>query len=800
MNKIYKVMYSKVKQCAVVVSEIAKSHSKTSQKCHKNKNLFLTGVVLTALSFGSMLPSLADDMPSTYTANGVTYKFDHRSLGLTGVYYNPKNPKEYALVTYSDDTYNGVKSYGVGTFEGTGNIEGIIQKFPSNSSIPSSVSGGSYNVASGDSSSVSGGQHNMASGDSSSVSGGEYNMASGRYSSVSGGVNNVASGDWSSVSGGWNNVASGSDSSVSGGEHNMASGEKSSVSGGVNNVASGIWSSVSGGEHNKASGNTSSVSGGVDNVASGYYSSVSGGVGNVASGHYSSVSGGFDNVASDEWSSVSGGKTNVASGYNSSVSGGERNVASGEVSFASGGYENMASGYQSSAIGGCLNTASGSESSAIGGYHNTASGLQDSYIGSSAIGGNDNISLGMVSSTLGGSNSVVLGYAATGIAGGSTGSSAKNALAAGNRSVVTVENGTAIGYQATTNKVGTIAFGHDSGDVSGYTVTWQKRTDKDSSGNIAHNADGTNNEYRIPPTITENTYSSAYYNRLVKVADGINDHDVVVMEQLKDASDVGNNIKVYKTDENGNVQFDENNKPIEDTSDAAKTAQNGSKDAWGQALGADPFTAGTATTVTNASTSDQLVTGKTLYNYDKPTGSQNYVKVNNTTGQNLSALDAQVKDNADAIQKNSESIQNITNNLNNNINKAAAGSNALAALHPLDYDPDDKADFAVGYGHYRNANAAAVGAFYHPNENTMVNVGVSLGNGDPGFNAGVSFKIGSGSAGRQAMSKTEMAKVINSQSKEIDALKKDNADKDKRIDALEQKMAEILAKLDKNGK
>ena len=145
-------------------------------------------------------------------------------------------------------------------------------------------------------------------------------------------------------------------------------------------------------------------------------------------------------------------------------------------------------------------------------------------------------------------------------------------------------------------------------------------------------------------------------------------------------------------------------------------------------------------------------------------------------------------------------MNNAYGRLNNNINKAAAGSNALAALHPLDYDPDDKADFAVGYGHYRNANAAAVGAFYHPNENTMVNVGVSLGNGDPGFNAGVSFKVGRGGAGREAMSKTEMAKVINSQSKEIDALKKDNADKDKRIDALEQKMAEILAKLDKNGK
>lgn len=257
-----------------------------------------------------------------------------------------------------------------------------------------------------------------------------------------------------------------------------------------------------------------------------------------------------------------------------------------------------------------------------------------------------------------------------------------------------------------------------------------------------------------------------------------------------------------------------------------------------------------------------LISGGTAYTELRPADGS-YVKQSNTTAANLTVLDTQLKttsdlihtnDNGDTIQiggsstatkidvsgkdndgnttgrvvtgvvtdvqdassaanvgyvngvtaANTQQIYRDMNNaygrLNNNINKAAAGSNALAALHPLDYDPDDKADFAVGYGHYRNANAAAVGAFYHPNENTMVNVGVSLGNGDPGFNAGVSFKIGSGSAGHQAMSKTEMAKVINSQSKEIDALKKDNADKDKRIDALEQKMAEILAKLDKNGK
>lgn len=260
-----------------------------------------------------------------------------------------------------------------------------------------------------------------------------------------------------------------------------------------------------------------------------------------------------------------------------------------------------------------------------------------------------------------------------------------------------------------------------------------------------------------------------------------------------------------------------------------------------------------------ASGDTNLISGGTLYNEVHVTTDGSYIKGSQTVGQNLSSLDSGLKTTSDLIHTNTagDTIQiggnstatkidvngkdgkgrvitgvvsdandptsaanvgyvngvtaantqqiyrdmnNAYGRLNNNINKAAAGSNALAALHPLDYDPDDKADFVVGYGHYRNANAAAVGAFYHPNENTMVNVGVSLGNGDPGFNAGVSFKVGRGGAGREVMSKTEMAKVINSQSKEIDALKKDNADKDKRIDALEQKMAEILAKLDKNGK
>lgn len=255
-----------------------------------------------------------------------------------------------------------------------------------------------------------------------------------------------------------------------------------------------------------------------------------------------------------------------------------------------------------------------------------------------------------------------------------------------------------------------------------------------------------------------------------------------------------------------------------------------------------------------------LISGGTLYNEVHVTTDGSYIKGSQTVGQNLSALDTGLKTTSDLIHTNTKgdtiqiggnstatkidvngkdgkgrvitgvvsdandpnsaanvgyvngltaaNTQQIYRDMNNaysrldtNINRAAAGSNALAALHPLDFDPADKASFAVGYGHYRNANAAAVGAFYQPNANTMVNMGISLGNGDPGFNAGVSFKIGKGSA-YNGVSKAEMAQTIHDQATEISAIKADDAAKDKRIDALEKEnqemkkqIQEILARL-----
>lgn len=265
--------------------------------------------------------------------------------------------------------------------------------------------------------------------------------------------------------------------------------------------------------------------------------------------------------------------------------------------------------------------------------------------------------------------------------------------------------------------------------------------------------------------------------------------DLVTETQARTEADTAINNKIGSLDKDGSYRYITKENSVSQNLSALDSGLKATSDLINTNDKRDTIRIGASSTATKIDVKGKdgkgrVITGVVTDDGD-PTSAANVGYVNGVTAANT--------------QQIYRDMNNAYGRLNNNINKAAAGSNALAALHPLDYDPDDKADFAVGYGHYRNANAAALGAFYHPNENTMVNVGVSLGNGDPGFNAGVSFKIGSGSAGHQAMSKTEMAKVINSQSKEIDALKKDNADKDKRIDALEQKMAEILAKLDKNG-
>ena len=603
--------------------------------------------------------------------------------------------------------------------------------------------------------------------------------------------------------------------------------------------AAGDYAVTLGGESNFALGNISVIAGGYGNHASGKLSFIGGGNNNVATGSYSANLGGTGNTASGESSVVTGGAYNTASGTKSFVGGGHGNIAVGDYSAVIGGWDNRALGdpYGSSittVVGGYRNTANGYHAMVTGGYQNVAWG-RDTLVS----GGRYNTVLGEMkdgwtdqrlsdASAFGGEGSVVQGLGSVGLAGGSTGKTAYLALAAGYQSVVTdgaakleanfsdyeilpvyKDIASAIGYQSTANEAGTISFGHDAGDVSGYTVNWEE--DKDPT----HDAiDYGSNDYTKTPTVTENHYDNAYYNRLVKVADGIDNHDAVTREQVQyiggiygtDKNDsnyggrgatgtnsvaIGSNavatednvvsfgnpdipavnipesrkithsVSLSDTDKTAinnvlgfDVTNDENwskisgfkdwvivsslgsateaqdrqklaNNPefmelfnkvdtavrkgtltqeqwisfekyangtevettdavnipakaanyrrvvnmadginphdavaMEQLEDYAKTDasnignSNENKDDWGEALGVDSLTTAGA-----ASNSNQLITGKTLYNYDKPNADGAYVKLNQTTGQNLSALDTQVKANTDALTKPNHNIK-----------------------------------------------------------------------------------------------------------------------------------------------
>ena len=135
--------------------------------------------------------------------------------------------------------------------------------------------------------------------------------------------------------------------------------------------------------------------------------------------------------------------------------------------------------------------------------------------------------------------------------------------------------------------------------------------------------------------------------------------------------------------------------------------------------------------------------------------------------------------NGGQLWKTNQTINNIggaVNELGTRVNRAGAGAAALAALHPLDFDPDDKWDVAAGYGNYKDAHAVSVGAFYRPNEDTMFSVGGSFGGGENMVNAGVSVKLGQGnhvSTSRVALAKEveDLKAIVKAQSAEIKAMR-----------------------------
>lgn len=198
----------------------------------------------------------------------------------------------------------------------------------------------------------------------------------------------------------------------------------------------------------------------------------------------------------------------------------------------------------------------------------------------------------------------------------------------------------------------------------------------------------------------------------------------------------------------------------------------------------------------NAATEDQLRAGLDMtVQYDtKVDGDNTVVDYTNITlnpgGDSVTIHNvAPGKEDTDAV--NVSQLKEVEQNVNNNttainnlygrvddlggrINKVGAGAAALAALHPLDFDPDEKLDFAAGYGNYAGENAVAIGAFYRPNEDTMFSIGGTFGNGENMVNAGVSFKLGQ--QNRVSVSRVALAKEVIELRKRLDDLTSVTAD------------------------
>ena len=353
-------------------------------------------------------------------------------------------------------------------------------------------------------------------------------------------------------------------------------------------------------------------------------------------------------------------------------------------------------------------------------------------------------------------------------------------------------------YQVKEN--GDVTLRVEDSNKNGYNVTIKNVASKaelDKVKTDVGNVDGFHDEIKNKDTNGKPTHTSVVdaVNNLDTKVNTIQSDVTKATEEAKKHSSVstGNGLDLDVKDNNGQKDYKVSLK--DDFTLGGKDGHTGSiefKGSEGNITASGTLTAN-AVRVGNTSISDtglQIGNNKTSLTEDALTiGGNTYItdkgidanqqKISNVADGSISkdSKDAvngsQLYATNEAIVNNYNNITNLNgriNNLDNRVNKVGAGAAALAALHPLDFDPDAKWDFAAGYGNYRGANAAAVGAYYRPNEDTMFSVGGTFGNGENMVNAGVSFKLGSGSS-HVSTSRVAMAKEIKELRGELEAMK-----------------------------
>ena len=324
-----------------------------------------------------------------------------------------------------------------------------------------------------------------------------------------------------------------------------------------------------------------------------------------------------------------------------------------------------------------------------------------------------------------------------------------------------VANTTSIGYDAKVSKEGGVALGYKSNatvdkgaagydPTTGATSTETNSTWKATSAAVSV-GDVKNGVTRQITSVAAGTADTDAVNvaQLKKAVAGASDGNDTLVSSANGLSLSGNTLSINVTDTAGNaVTGSVDLSAIAGSADTRNTVTAGENvniDETTNTDGSSTYTINVKADGQVANGNTGIVTGGTVYHETHVTNDGSYVKADNTAAQNLTILDSQVKNNADNISNLDTRVTHIGNSLTklgDRVDRVGAGAAALAALHPQDFDPDDKWDFAAGYGNYKDAHAVAVGAFYRPNEDTMFSVGGSFGGGENMVNAGVTFKLG----------------------------------------------------------
>mgnify|MGYP001637573272 CR=1 FL=1 len=753
MNKIYKIVWSKAKHAYVVTSEVARSHTKSAS------GKAVKAALAAAVGMGVLMGGYAADAADTATGsgNGVAYGTGSSAPEAENVavgkdahidYSNGTvRPSRGDIAVGNNAHINNYVNQGGGIAIGSNSfvenmVGGLERSFDFNQAGYNTLPFiGTYGLPKHPDKMVTGvaiGQNTYARSGSVMLGTHNYKGALGDVTVDSAGVrshnllpfatalgaNSYSHGLFSSVTGAYSIISSNYGSNSSAASKNFGA----TITGSLNSIESATSSS-------NYSGVANSIVGTANRTANSNGSLIFG-AGNEITNSITSISAPSGNSTSAK---------DLADTLRAAV----KRSKSGGATLAIGG-GNKADYTQKTSIIGVNNTVTGTSGSpstynSITGYNNTATNINHvSVIGSENNVTNTNgaVVFGDKRTLTGADGSVVIGSSQAG-----TSTSVKNAVAIGSEANVTKEGGVALGAGSVAS-VDKGAAGYDPGTGTNSTDTssvWKSTQAAVSVGDT----------------------SKGITRQITGVAAGTNDTDAVNVAQLKKVKTsivaaastevrAGTNItSVDRTADpgDGHAIYTINAKDTVVTGGTATYASNGTGTAT---LTNSDGTTATVTGLQDRYTSSASLSGDTL-NFTRNDGST----------YSVSGI------------ASSQDIKNVTNKvgeLGTRVNRVGAGAAALAALHPLDFDPDDKWDFAAGYGNYKDAHAVSVGAFYRPNEDTMFSVGGSFGAGENMVNAGVSVKLGQGnhvSTSRVALAKEveDLKAIVKAQSAEIKAMR-----------------------------